>query len=99
LQAAFAAAACIAVAAVIVPLSTMHPTTPQNAAYVGGATSVPEDSIDAADVSTFVRAHTESVAYQPLSDPDRQQMIAAEADGMPSGDQSPEAAGNADVSP
>lgn len=94
-QGAIAAVACIFVA-ILGPVS-YHVTHVPTAQTTPSAANV--DSIDDADVTTFVRAHTEAAANQPLSDPDRQQMIAAEAEGMPSDDQVPEAVSNADVSP
>jgi anti-sigma factor RsiW len=94
-QAAFAAAACVVVA-VVVPLSTHVRVVSPPPGPISAATAS-DDTIDSDDVSTFVRAHTESAAYQPLGDPDRQQMIAAEADGMHP--DVAEAATDADVSP
>jgi len=96
LQGAFALAACLLGVVLVGPLAHVTaPSTPGTAA----TTTTADDTIDNADVSTFVRAHTESVAYQPLSDPDRQQMIAAEAEGAPAGDQVTEAVATSDVSP
>jgi hypothetical protein len=94
-QAGFAAAVCVA-AAVVVPLTS---TRGIHSARTGisGQPAPSDDSIDTDDISTFVRAHTESAAYQPLGDPDRQQMIAADADGMRP--DAAEAATDADVSP
>jgi len=95
LQGAFALAACLLGIVLVGPLA--HVTPPPGPGVTSTATT--DDTIDNADVSTFVRAHTESVAYQPLSDPDRQQMIAAEAEGAPAGDQVTEAVATSDVSP
>lgn len=97
-QAAFAALACI-VAAIVVPISARMGSIPSHGLSPIRTSTAPvaEDCLDAADVSTFVRAHTESAAYQPLGDPDRQQMIAAEADGMHP--DAVEAVTDADVSP
>lgn len=79
-RAAFAVAACLAVA-IVVPLTHGGVTPPLNTN--NAASSIPDDTLDAFDVSSFVRAHTEAVSAQPLSDPDRQQMIAADADASP----------------
>jgi len=96
LQGAFAVSICLLGAIIIGPMAThVGPTSTPTTA---GA-SMTDDAIDNADVSTFVRAHTEAAAYQPLGDPDRQQMIAAEAEGSPAGDQATEAVASADVSP
>ena len=97
LQGAFALAACLLGVVFVGPLTNRV----QSPSTTGASptTAASDDTIDNADVSTFVRAHTESVAYQPLSDPDRQQMIAAEAEGSPAGDQVTEAVATSDVSP
>ncbi len=75
-RAGLAAAAC-AVLAVAIPLnwsgSGTRPVTRPASANVA-------DTLDSVDVTSFVRAHTQSAAAQPLGDPDRQQMIAADAD-------------------
>jgi len=98
LQGAFAVAACLLGVLLVGPL-TGHITPRSTTGTESTAQTATDDAIDNADVSTFVRAHTESVAYQPLSDPDRQQMIAAEAEGAPAGDPATEAVASADVSP
>ena len=95
LQAAFAVAACIAGAMVVAPLA-MHKTTVIPIQSVQPA-AIAEDTLDIADVNSFVHAHTESAAKQPLGDPDRQQMIASEADMNGPDDFALEASANADV--
>ena len=99
LQGAFAVAVCLLGAVFIGPLTPPRVVQPTAAGNSQAAST--DDTLDSADVSTFVRAHTESVAYQPLGDPDRQQMIAAEAeaDGPAPVDQATEAVANADVAP
>lgn len=53
------------------------------------------------DVDSLVESHTDSVSCLPLADPDRQKMIAADAQQSPDaqqvGDAKPEAAGYADL--
>jgi anti-sigma factor RsiW len=93
-RAGFALAACLAVA-VVAPLSMHHPGATSPVGTIGEP-AVAEDALDPTDVSSFVRAHTQFVASQPLSDPDRQQMIAADA-AIPGDDQSSDAAEGADV--
>ncbi len=95
LRAVLAAVACVT-AALVVPVSLHYAGITPQPASIGSPPSV-EDSLDAADVSNFVSVHTQSVANQPLSDPDRQQMIAAEA-SMPGDNQTVDSAGSADVS-
>ncbi len=46
---------------------------------VGTAIPVPLPTDDALDVSALVRDHASAAAHQPLSDPDRQDMISADA--------------------
>ena len=53
------------------------------------------------DVSALVESHTDSVSRLPLADPDRQKMIAADAQqgiDAEQGTDAPEAAAYADVS-
>lgn len=56
-----------------------------------------QDTIDADEVSSLVKAHTHAVANQPLSDSDRQLMIANDNELASNDDQTPEAAINADA--
>lgn len=87
--AAGAAAAAVIGAAIAGPLLThsinSHPTSPGTIA----------SATDSVDISSLVRAHTESAAYQPLGDPDRQAMINADTDdGIGFNDVAAEATGD-----
>ncbi|MDQ2688131.1 MAG: hypothetical protein M3Y28_09725, partial [Armatimonadota bacterium] len=66
------AVAGLVAAAVITPLVSQGPTPPP-----------PVVASDFVDVSSLVRAHAASAAQQPLADPDRQTMIAADVDDFP----------------
>ena len=72
--AGLAAAAVIAAAVVAGPsVTTTHEVMPPPIRAV----TLPQD--ETPDVSALVESHTDSVSRQPLSDPDRQKMIAADA--------------------
>jgi anti-sigma factor RsiW len=94
-RAGLAAAACL-IAAILVPIANQS-YGPGPRVTAANHTPVAEDTLDADDVSNFVSAHTESVASQPLSDPDRQHMLAAEV-AMTGGEPISPNSGNADVS-
>ncbi len=88
--AGLAAAALLAGAAVIGPnLALFHPATGPSAA--SQIALQPQD--DTPDVSALVESHTDSVSRQPLSDPDRQKMIAADVRLV---QDTPQGAANAD---
>ena len=72
--AGLAAAAVIAAAVVAGPAVT---TTSPVTRFAAPVATLPQD--ETPDVSTLVESHTDSVSRQPLSDPDRQKMIAADA--------------------
>lgn len=55
---------------------------------------IPQAQDDTPDVSALVESHTDSVSRQPLSDPERQEMIAADVRLVPD---PPQGAANADV--
>lgn len=85
LWAAGLAVAGLVAAAVVTPLVSQGPTPPP-----------PVVAGDFVDVSSLVRAHAASAARQPLADPDRQTMMAADVDDLPdTGDAAAEANGNA----
>lgn len=67
------AAAALIAAAVVTPLATPGPMQKPPSAVES----------DFVDVSSLVRAHAASAARQPLADPDRQTMIAADVDDFP----------------
>ena len=78
------AVAGLVAAALVTPLVTPPPAPP------------PPVASDFVDVSSLVRAHAASAARQPLADPDRQTMMAADVDDLPDfGDAAAEANGNA----
>lgn len=87
------AVAALLGAAVITPLAMPDPVP----------APPPAVENDFVDVSSLVRAHAASAACQPLADPDRQTMIAADVDDLPDdGDAALEASGDvtgADAAP
>ena len=88
--AGLAAAALLTGAAVIGPnLTLFHPTAgPSVTTQIGQ-----QLQDDTPDVSALVESHTDSVSRQPLSDPDRQKMIAADVRLV---QDTPQGAANAD---
>lgn len=96
-QAAWASAVCL-VALFIIPAS-LHTSGPTGRVHPNtvGVMPAPVDTLDSADVDSFVLAHTDSVANQPLSDPDRQRMIAADL-VEPADDASTDVSGSTNVS-
>lgn len=83
--AAALAVAGLVAAVVVTPLVSPGPPLPP-----------PAVTSDFVDVSSLVRAHAASAARQPLADPDRQTMMAADVDDLPEiGDATAEANGNA----
>lgn len=79
------AVAGLVAAVVVTPLVSSGPPSPP-----------PPAASDFVDVSSLVRAHTASAAQQPLADPDRQTMIAADTDDYADvGDTVGEASANA----
>ena len=90
--AAGAAAAAVVVAAIVGgPIFTTPRPVVQTFAPSPMAVLLPQD--DTPDVSALVESHTDSVSRQPLSDPDRQKMIAADVRLVPD---TPQGAANAD---
>lgn len=83
------AAAAVAVGAMIAgPLVISHPPS------TSSTVTAPLVQDVTPDVSALVESHTDSVSRLPLADPDRQKMIAADAQRAPD---APEAATYADV--
>ena len=58
----------------------------------------PQDTLDAADFSSFVRVHTNSAAAQPLADRDRQQLISADINASFADDPGYDVASNGEIS-
>lgn len=87
--AAGVAAAALLGAAIVAPVVN-HALQPTDTSALPAAASL---TADAVDLPSLVRAHTQSAARQPLADPDRQDMIAADVDDMAAFSDS-EAAGN-----
>lgn len=69
-------------------------TQPMNAAVA----PAPQDTLDAADFSSFVRVHTNSAAAQPLADRDRQQLISADINASFADDPGYDVASNGEIS-
>ncbi len=88
------AAGLAAVAAVGAMLAGPLTHIPQPTVKNGPAASFSPAPDISPDVSSLVESHTDSVSQLPLSDPDRQKMIAADARQAP---ESSEAAGYADI--
>jgi anti-sigma factor RsiW len=86
------ALATITLAVVLTPL-TMKPHPSATSGPV-----VAQDTLDAEDVSSFVRMHTSSAAAQPLADRDRQQLISADVNTLMADDGTTETSGNGEPS-
>lgn len=91
------AAAVVAAAMVVGPTITPTPSTVQpslnSSRSVSTSPSIAQAQDETPDVSALVESHTDSVARQPLSDPDRQKMIAADVRQV---QDTPQGAANAD---
>lgn len=89
--AGLAAAAVVAAVVVVGPVVTSPRPVAQT--LPSSHLVMPQAQDDTPDVSALVESHTDSVSRQPLSDPERQEMIAADARLVPD---PPQGAANAD---
>lgn len=89
--AGIAAAAVVAAVVVVGPSVTSSRPVTQSLPTSHLVMPLPQD--DTPDVSALVESHTDSVSRQPLSDPDRQKMIAADVRLV---QDTPQGAANAD---
>jgi anti-sigma factor RsiW len=86
-------AAAAVVAAVVVGGPIVTGSRPAAQTFPNSHLVITQAQDDTPDVSALVESHTDSVSRQPLSDPDRQKMIAADVRLVPD---PPQGAANAD---